>query len=47
MKFTSSLKSEGGVARRAEAVVLRLITVVLGTYALALFAQTSGLVHLV
>ncbi|MDO8290859.1 MAG: hypothetical protein Q7T44_16715 [Parvibaculum sp.] len=41
MKFT------GSGARRAEAVVLRLITVVLGTYALALFAQTSGIVHLV
>jgi hypothetical protein len=41
MKFTSNK------ARRAEAVVLRLITVVLGTYALALFAQTSGVISFV
>ncbi|MGV8997702.1 MAG: hypothetical protein ACOH12_12205 [Parvibaculaceae bacterium] len=41
MKFTSN------GARRAEAVVLRLVTVVLGTYALALFAQTAGVIHIV
>lgn len=31
---------------RAEAVVTRLITVVLGTYALALIAQTSGIIQI-
>lgn len=31
---------------RAEAVMTRLITVVLGTYALALIAQTSGLLQI-
>ena len=41
MKFTSNR------ARGAEAVVLRLITLVLGTYAIALVAQTSGIVSFV
>ena len=39
MKFTLNK----GV--HAEAVVVRLITVVLGAYALALFAQTAGVAH--
>jgi len=41
MKFTSHT----GV--KAEVIVTRLITVVLSTYALALFAQTVGVAHLV
>jgi hypothetical protein len=40
MKFTSN-KGD-----RAEAVVLRLITLVLGTYTFALVAQTVGLINL-
>ncbi|MES1991556.1 MAG: hypothetical protein V4441_11490 [Pseudomonadota bacterium] len=47
MKFTGSLKGEGRIARRAEAVVLRLVTLVLGTYAAVLVAQTSGIVSFV
>ncbi|MFZ3035463.1 MAG: hypothetical protein WA138_15810 [Parvibaculum sp.] len=39
MKFTLNKGAN------AEAVVLRLITVVLGAYALALFAQTTGVAH--
>ncbi len=39
MKFTSN-KGE-----RTQAVVLRLITVVLGTYTFALLAQTAGLIN--
>ena len=31
---------------RAEAVVTRLITLVLGTYALALIAQSSGIIQI-
>lgn len=33
-------------APRAEAVTLRLITLVLGAYAVALFAQTAGVISL-
>jgi hypothetical protein len=40
MKFASNK------GPRAEAVVTRLITVVLGTYALALAAQTVGVINL-
>jgi hypothetical protein len=33
-------------APRAETVTLRLITLVLGAYAVALFAQTAGVISL-
>ncbi|MGB3809540.1 MAG: hypothetical protein WA943_05545 [Parvibaculum sp.] len=32
-------------APRAEAITLRLVTVVLGAYALALFAQAAGVIN--
>jgi hypothetical protein len=33
-------------APRSEAVTLRLVTLVLGAYALALFAQTAGVINI-
>jgi hypothetical protein len=33
-------------APRGEALVMRLITLVLGTYAVALFAQSAGIINI-
>jgi hypothetical protein len=34
------------IRNRAEAVTLRLVTLVLGAYAVALFAQTAGVINI-
>jgi hypothetical protein len=46
MKFISN-RGPRAENSRVEAVVTRLITVVLGSYALALFAQTAGVITFV